>query len=904
MRLGSTKTMLVLGCLLSADPSAQSAKRAVSPETQGKEYTYAWGDFDSDGLLDAYVLLSAGSDLLLHNEGQGVFLDVTDQSGLSGSAPSSLMEWVDLDQDGRLDFVSLTRTGMTRIFIGDGKGGFARGDSFLPGDIPFVARSFELVNLDADPGMEILVKGIDASEAVLIIKTNDSFVVSPFHLEDSILARSKSVPRPPAVFAPGGPLEGEGPKGAESEKNGNDRTKWSRGILPLPEDLREGYPASAVPPESVSQESQPVPFCAEALKDQANGSCLQASSVGALGMLFPLSLAFFVDTVANRVGIGTTSPDRALHVDGGMRADSVAVWPDTATGLFISRDDTPGAARFLFNVSGSGYNGFPVQLGRDGGSTPVVIPGQVDIGGRLSVDGEVDAGAFTSFDFRQAADDKSVTIAGGTNSNLGGNITVWGPGHPQYPDQIRLRQSGTEIIRVKDGKVGIATTNPQSTLDVSGVVKAKGGVVITETAPATPELQFNNGTQTWRIGNPSSGTNNFQIQDGTLGSALVIEPGSVGALRIDSAARVGVGTAAPATKLDVNGTVRSRSGGFQFPDGTVQATAATASGGGNGGFGTTNPQTLLHVEGSAPGAPNWPGIVLLRQTGTIDHALVMESTQDSVGVATEWRPSGGEAWQVAASSIDDGRDFIVRRKLNNQWLDILTLEDQTGNVGIGTSNPQNKLHVEGKILANKLEALVSADIAKADVSGDLDVGGNANVIGSISVGAGATVGGSLLVSSDAMVAGRATVEVLEITGGADFAELFSAVGQEEPQPGMVVVASLDTPGGVEICSKAYDRKVVGIVSGANGVQAGLTLRQRDTLADGEVLVAMTGRVWCWCDAEAGGPIAVGDMLAASATTGHGMRVKDPRDSFGCTIGKALTSLPKGRGLVLVLVGLQ
>ena len=40
---------------------------------------------------------------------------------------------------------------------------------------------------------------------------------------------------------------------------------------------------------------------------------------------------------------------------------------------------------------------------------------------------------------------------------------------------------------------------------------------------------------------------------------------------------VGIGTAAPATKLDVAGQIRSSTGGFMFPDGTVQTTAGTRS---------------------------------------------------------------------------------------------------------------------------------------------------------------------------------------------------------------------------------------------------------------------------------------------------------------------------------------
>jgi hypothetical protein len=43
---------------------------------------------------------------------------------------------------------------------------------------------------------------------------------------------------------------------------------------------------------------------------------------------------------------------------------------------------------------------------------------------------------------------------------------------------------------------------------------------------------------------------------------------------------VGVGTASPAHKLDVAGSVRSSSGGFVFPDGTVQTTAVTSGGSG------------------------------------------------------------------------------------------------------------------------------------------------------------------------------------------------------------------------------------------------------------------------------------------------------------------------------------
>ena len=46
-----------------------------------------------------------------------------------------------------------------------------------------------------------------------------------------------------------------------------------------------------------------------------------------------------------------------------------------------------------------------------------------------------------------------------------------------------------------------------------------------------------------------------------------------------NAVKVGIGTASPAYTLDAAGTIRSSSGGFMFPDGTIQTTAATAGGG-------------------------------------------------------------------------------------------------------------------------------------------------------------------------------------------------------------------------------------------------------------------------------------------------------------------------------------
>jgi nucleotidyltransferase/DNA polymerase involved in DNA repair len=93
------------------------------------------------------------------------------------------------------------------------------------------------------------------------------------------------------------------------------------------------------------------------------------------------------------------------------------------------------------------------------------------------------------------------------------------------------------------------------------------------------------------------------------------------------------------------------------------------------------------------------------------------------------------------------------------------------------------------------------------------------------------------------------------------------------------------------------------VSGAGGVQPGMLMGQRDTLADGQHPVALTGRVYAWADA-AHGAIEPGDLLTTSDVRGHVMKVSDHQRAQGAVIGKAMSRLESGRGLVLVLVSLQ
>jgi len=150
--------------------------------------------------------------------------------------------------------------------------------------------------------------------------------------------------------------------------------------------------------------------------------------------------------------------------------------------------------------------------------------------------------------------------------------------------------------------------------------------------------------------------------------------------------------------------------------------------------------------------------------------------------------------------------------------------------------------------------------------------------------------------------GITEVRKLQILGGADMAEPFD-VSSDDVRPGMVLVIDPEHPGRLKPCASACDRKVAGIVSGAGGVETGLSMGHDGTIANGKHPVALTGRVYCMVDASRGA-IEPGDMLTTSATVGHAMKAADFERSRGAILGKAMTGLQSGRGLVLVLVNLQ
>lgn len=262
-----------------------------------------------------------------------------------------------------------------------------------------------------------------------------------------------------------------------------------------------------------------------------------------------------------------------------------------------------------------------------------------------------------------------------------------------------------------------------------------------------------------------------------------------------------------------------------------------------------------------------------------------------------------------------------------------------GNVGIWTSAPRSSLHVLGTSMqfepVNYLPSYTSSGSTRVYIGSDANAASVASLFfrrgGSIRYGLENTPSGLHFLSATGTVpsevyttrmtltptgnvgigitapaylldvAGTGAVNTLVIKGGSDLVEGFDSQ-TTEIEPGTLMVIDPAHPGQLMPSSTAYDSKVAGIVSGAGGVNAGIRMGQEGVM-DGKHPIAMTGRVFVKCTA-AGGKIKPGDLLTTSDLPGHAMKVSDRDRAGGATVGKAMSGLEEGTGLVLVLVNLQ
>jgi hypothetical protein len=272
------------------------------------------------------------------------------------------------------------------------------------------------------------------------------------------------------------------------------------------------------------------------------------------------------------------------------------------------------------------------------------------------------------------------------------------------------------------------------------------------------------------------------------------------------------------------------------------------------GIGVSSPWATLTVSNDLA-SPGNPTNGLIYADNENDSSPLADA---SVGVRVNGPSAGnpyvsydirGEAgWSTGIDNDDENKFKIAAR-----WDDIAVNTRVTvttgGNVGIGTTNPAERLDVRGNI------------IIRSESSGDV---------------------------------------VIELGEGLDYAEGFDVTEHDDVAPGAVLVIDSDSPGRLEISTEAYDSRVAGIVAGANGIGSGVRLGSGRFPHD----VALAGRVYCNVDATECG-IEPGDLLTTSSIPGHAMKASDPARRAGAILGKAMERLERGtRGRILVLVSLQ
>jgi hypothetical protein len=400
------------------------------------------------------------------------------------------------------------------------------------------------------------------------------------------------------------------------------------------------------------------------------------------------------------------------------------------------------------------------------------------------------------------------------------------------------------------------------------------------------------------------GVNGSQLltPDQRLAPAAYLAEGSVTASTIAGGA-LNVshfpGSRSPGQVLGYNGTdiVWTDAGGGDF---SLNGTNAFYNGG-NVGIGTDTPQARLDVwSGASPAPPGGAGgaqpDILANINLSGSQPILQWSADVSFPISTRsWKAQIGET---------QGLEFWMRRQIHSAFP-----PTDTGWQSKVTFTNEGHIHYTGQLgkldTAEQFVAIVRSADLYFGYSTRRGTPGRALVDDRDSNNPTGPRILALNYASDwdeTHIGGAVTqVKTLRITGGADLAEPFQ-MKEEELEKGSVVVIDEEHPGRLKRSTVAYDTRVAGIISGANGVSPGIALHQEGVIEGGQN-VALSGRVYVQADAT-GAPIKPGDLLTTSDTPGHAMKVTDHTKSQGAILGKAMSSLDEGTGYILVLVTLQ
>jgi hypothetical protein len=275
---------------------------------------------------------------------------------------------------------------------------------------------------------------------------------------------------------------------------------------------------------------------------------------------------------SGNVGIGTTAPGSVLDVVGAIAESSGGLnvrHSNLTQGISIGYNSiaaSGSSANQHVNIlpKGTGNVGIgttapaaPLEIGKSAGSSPnttsAIFARGSDPGFAMQ--------AVTGVSTNNGGDlvGKFGVRYGGTDNGVINFYRGAGAGD----GTMALSAGGSDRLTVESsGNVGIGWTTPAGRLDLLA-----GG---DEDSPVIRMRQSNAAGYGMDLGidnNVHGGLHIRTNNNGAYADAMVI--------RRDNG-NVGIGTTAPTQKLSVAGTVESTTGGFKFPDGTVQTTAGGA----------------------------------------------------------------------------------------------------------------------------------------------------------------------------------------------------------------------------------------------------------------------------------------------------------------------------------------